>query len=55
MSFFLEVLCLRYVEVPEPEIEPSPQLQPKPLQGQCRSLNPLHHMGTPYSILVLFL
>ena len=36
-----------------PGIEPVPQQQLKPLQWQCRILNPLHHKGTPQANILI--
>ena len=38
--------CPRYMEVPQPEIEPASQQWPKPLQWQCWILNLLHWKRT---------
>ena len=43
----------RQMEVPRPGIEPTPQKWPKPLQWQCRILNPLHHKRTPCIYLII--
>ena len=40
----------RHVEVPGPEIEPTPQQWLKPLWQQCWILNLLHHKGTSKKI-----
>ena len=41
------------VEVPRPGIEPVPQQQPKPLQGQSRILNPQENTQENSKVLLL--
>ena len=47
VSFMLFWPCPQLVAFPKPGIEPLPQQQPKPQQGQCWVLHSLSHQGTP--------